>query len=214
MQRFFSALLIAFCLFVSVAQLTFAQNAKDILKNVKKKYEELQSLKADFEQEYVWELAGETQKLKGTLYLVAGNLYRIETDNQVLVTNGKTVWTFSKENNQVIIDHLKTTEENPLPKDLLFKYSEEYTPHLVGQEKIDGKVTHVLNLVPRDKDAFVKSMKIWVDASLWLTVRIEQKDINDNLNTYSVRNIQENIKLDPNFFNFKIPEKAEVVDLR
>jgi chaperone LolA len=191
-----------------------AQNAKEIIKNVKKKYDQLQSLKADFEQEYVWELAGETQKLKGALYLKTGNLYRIETDNQIIVTNGQTVWTFSKDHQQVIIDHLRATEENPLPKDLLFKYSEEYTPHLVGEEMVEGKRAFVLNLVPKDKEAFVKSMKIWVDAASWLTIKIEQKDINDNLNKYWVRNVEENIKLAADFFNFQIPGGVEVVDLR
>jgi chaperone LolA len=204
-----SVVCIALC-----AEMATAQNARDVIKNVKKKYEELQSLKADFQQEYVWELAGETQRLKGTLYLKAGNNYRIETESQIIVTNGKTVWTYSAENQQVIIDHFKATEENPLPKDLLFKYSEEYTPHLVGDEKLDGSKAHVLNLVPKGKDAFVKSMKIWVNSSLWLTVKIEQKDINDNVNTYWVRNIHENLKLEDSFFTLKIPEGAEVVDLR
>lgn len=214
MQRMFLTLLVVLCYYVCGTEPTLAQSAKEIIKNVKKKYDGLQALKADFEQVYVWELAGETQKLKGTLYLKAGNNYRIETDDQIVVTNGQTVWTYSKEQKQVIIDHLKVTEENPLPKDLLFKYSEEYTPHLAGEEKIDDKKMLVLNLIPKDKDAFVKSMRIWVDPTLWLTVKIEQRDINDNMNTYWVRNIQENIKLEADFFHFKIPEGAEVVDLR
>jgi len=213
MSRFVE-FMVCTCFVFAMSTVIFAQNAKDIIKNVKKKYEQLQTLKADFEQEYVWELAGETQKLKGTLYLQTGNHYRIETESQVIVTNGKTVWTYAEENNQVIIDDLKTSEENPLPKDLLFKYSEEYTPHLVGEEKLDGKAVYALNLIPKDKDAFVKSMKIWVDPTLWLTVKIEQKDINDNLNTYWVRNIQENIKIEADVFNFRIPAGAEVVDLR
>lgn len=191
-----------------------AVNAKEIIKKVKKSYQELHSLKADFEQVYVWELAGETQKLVGTLYLKSGNQYRIETDNQIIVTDGKTVWTYSKENDQVIIDLLSNSEENPLPKDLLFRYSEEYSPHLIGEEKIDGKRTYALNLIPKDEDAFVKSMKIWVDASNWLTVKIQQIDINDNVNTYLVKNVKRNIELDASLFNLEIPEGAEVVDLR
>jgi chaperone LolA len=204
-------------LFLFISQLKAAPGsitAKEIISNVKKKYEQLQSLKADFEQEYVWQLAGETQTVKGTLYLRQGNNYRIETDTQFIVTDGQTVWTYSKQNNQVIIDLLKSTEENPLPKDLLFKYSEEYVPHLIGEEKLGEKKTYVLNLAPKDKEAFVKSMKIWVDSATWLTIKIEQKDINDNVNTYEVRNIQENLKLDGALFTFPTPADAEVVDLR
>ncbi|MFQ5865388.1 MAG: outer membrane lipoprotein carrier protein LolA, partial [bacterium] len=127
---------------------------------------------------------------------------------------GKTVWTYSESNQQVIIDLLSKSEENPLPKDLLFKYAEEYVPHLVGEDKLEGKKTYVLNLVPKDKEAFIKSMKIWVDKSSWLTVKIEQIDINDNVNTYYVRNVKQNIQLETSLFTFEIPPDTEVVDLR
>lgn len=191
-----------------------SMNARKIMKNVKKRYESLQTLKANFKQIYFWELAGETQTLEGSLFLKSGNHYRIETDSQVVVTDGKQVWTYSPANHQVIIDYLSQSNENPLPKDLLFKYSEDYTPHLIGEEKIDGEKTYVLNLVPKDEDAFIKSMKIWVNESNWLTTKIEQTDINDNKNTYIVSDIEENVKLSDALFTFQIPPDAEIVDLR
>jgi chaperone LolA len=189
-------------------------NPNDIIKRVKKKYQELVTLQANFQQDYLWELAGETQTTKGSLLLKSGNKYRIETENDVIVTNGETVWSYSKVNDQVIIDYLKSSEENPLPKDLLFQFSEEYKPYFVAEEKLDGKKTLNLNLVPKDEEAFVKSMKIWVDADSWLTVKIQQVDINDNVNTYLVRDVQQNIELQDSLFNFQIPAGAEVVDLR
>ncbi len=189
-------------------------NPKEIIKKVKKKYQELRSLKADFEQEYVWELAGETRTVQGTLYLKSGDKYRIETENDVIVTDGKTVWTYSKANEQVIIDSLQSSDENPLPKDLLFKYSEEYNPHFVAEEKLYGKKAFKLNLVPKDEEAFVKSIQIWVDANSWLTVKVQQVDINDNVNTYFLRNAQQNVELEESLFNFQIPPETEVVDLR
>ncbi len=199
---------------VLTASLPADENPKAIIKNVKKQYEQLQSLQADFQQTYVWELAEETQTLHGTLQLMTGNRYRIETETQIVVTDGEVVWTYSKERNQVIIDWLKTSEENPLPKDLLFKYSEEYEPHLVGEQTLNGRKTYVLNLVPKEEEPFIKSMKIWVDAASWLTVKIQQTDLNDNVNTYVVKNIKQNVKLDPTLFTFTIPPDAEVVDLR
>ena len=191
-----------------------SKSAKEIVKRVQKKYKELRSLKADFEQEFIWQLAGETQTVKGLLYLSAGNHYRIETDTQTIVTNGTTVWIYSEPDNQVIIDSMDESGENPLPKDLLFQYSEEYKPELAGEEKFNGEKTYVLNLLPKDEDAFITSMKIWVDASSWLTIKVEQVDINENVNTYIIGNIKENLQLEDSLFNFEIPEDCEVVDLR
>lgn len=214
MSRIVFPFLITIHVLLFTVSISHADEANDIIKKVKAKYDNLNSLKADFEQIFRWELAGETQEVSGKIYLKSGNKYRIETEDQVIVTNGKTVWTYSETNNQVIIDLLNKSPENPLPKDLLFQYSEEYLPHLVGNERIDGQKVYVLNLIPKDKDAFIKSMKIWVDTSDWFTRKIEQVDINDNVNTYHVRNIAENIDLNDSLFHFKIPQDAEVVDLR
>lgn len=211
---FLAMLANTFCFFVTGASFAASMNAKEIVKKVKKKYDGLQSLQADFEQIFRWELAGETQTVKGTIYLKSGNNYRIETDDQAIITNGTTVWTYSKPNEQVIIDLLNKADENPLPKDLLFQYAEDYNATLVGEEKLDGQKTYVLSLLPKDEEAFITSMKIWVDASNWFTRKIEQIDINENVNTYFVRNIQENIELNDTLFEFDIPDAIEVVDLR
>ncbi len=202
---FLLSILLSLC-FTPPAANANSKRAKEIIKNVQKKYKELQSLKADFEQEFIWQLVGETQTIKGLLYLSAGNRYRIETDTQTIVSNGTTVWVYSELDNQVIIDSTDKSEENPLPKDLLFQYSEEYKPELAGEEKFNGEKTYVLNLLPKDEDAFITSMKIWVDASSWLTIKVEQVDINDNVNTYIIGNIKENLQFEDSLFIFEIPE--------
>ncbi len=190
------------------------KNAKDIVKKVQEKYNKLQSLQAEFKQDFKWELAGQTQSVSGKVYVNQGNQYRIETDTQEIITDGSTVWTFSKKSEQVIIDRLEEGQEGQLPKDLLFKYAEDYQPVYIGEEEIDGHKTYVLNLIPKKEDALVKSMKIWVDSDDWYTRKIEQTDINDNVNTYLVTNIQENVKFEPSLFTFDVREEYEVVDLR
>ncbi len=189
-------------------------SAKEIIKKVKKKYGEMTSLQADFEQVFFWELAGDTQTVSGKIYLKQGNNYRIDTDNQSIVTDGTTVWTYSKSNDQVIIDLVSDSEENPLPKDLLFRYSEDYEARLVGEEKLDGRKVHVIDMDPKDEDGLVLSMRIWVDASDWLTRKIEQVDINENRNTYLVRNVRQDAELTADLFQFVPGDATEIVDLR
>lgn len=195
--------------------LSFAKKSgKEIINKVRDKYEELTSLKAEFTQTFFWELAGETQVVRGTLYVKGNNNYRIETDDQLIVTDGTTVWTFSKKDEQVIINLADKSADSPLPKDLLFQYSKDYKARFIADEEVDGHKTYAVALVPKEEEAFVKTMKIWVDKSDWVTRKIEQVDINDNINTYEIRNIEENIELAAALFKFEIPETAEVVDLR
>jgi chaperone LolA len=190
------------------------KRARDIIKKVNERYKKLKSLQADFEQTYTWDLAGETQTVSGTIYLNNANKYRIETDEQLVITDGKTVWSYTESDGHVIIDRLNNTQGNQLPKEILLQYSKEFEPDFVKEELIEGQKTYLLNLKPKEDEGLIISMKVWVDAKTWVTRKIEQIDLNDNTNTYIVRNIVEDPKLDPKLFEFEMPGDAEIVDLR
>ncbi len=214
MKQHIRIAIIALSLVMAQNALALGMSAKDIIKKVNQKYKMLKTLQADFQQTFKWELAGETQTIEGSIYLMESSHYRIETATQAIVTDGATVWTYSKQAEQVIIDRLGNSDESQLPKNLLFKYSKDYKPSLLREEKLDGRKIYVLELIPKDEEAFIKSMTIWVDADKWFTRKIEQVDINDNLNTYILSNIREDVELTPDVFQFEIPKEAEIVDLR
>lgn len=205
-------LLATFFLFVSVA---FTQEkAEDIVAKIRQAYEKLESLKGDFEQQYTWSLAGETQTLNGTLYLKKGDRYRVETPNQLIVTDGKTVWTYALDKKQVLVDRLEKSKDNPLPRDLMLKYTRDFKPRLLRSEKIGAVDCYVITLTPRDENAFVQAVTAWIDKTTWLALRIEQTDLNDNKTVYLFKNPQRNVPLADGLFSLKIPEDAEVVDMR
>lgn len=190
-----------------------AQNAKDIVKNVRKKYEKLASFEADFVQTSVWALAGEEQKEGGRLALGEKNKYRIETDTQLIISDGNRVWTYSKERNQVILDLLTKSKEHQLPKDILLKYTENSRVELLGESVIGGTPCFELKFTPKDEDAFIMSTKLWVDKNKLVTLRIEQEDINENITRYDLEKIKMNPPLENALFSFTIPADAEVIDL-
>jgi chaperone LolA len=209
-------LLFAFCfLLFSFCPSLYAQDdAGKIIAKVRSTYENLQSLTADFEKDYTWALAGETQTLAGKLYLKKGDRYRIETEVQTIVTDGKTVWTYSPEKSQVFVDRLEKSEENPLPRDLLVKYASEFKPKYLRSETLRGKDCHVVQLDARDEDAFARSVTVWVDKKNSVAVQIEQRDLNDNLTTYRLKNFALNPSINDQLFTFAIPENTEVIDWR
>ncbi len=199
----------AFC------SLLFAQeDAAKIISKVRSTYENLQSLTADFEKDYTWALAGETQTLSGKLYLKKGDRYRIETEVQTIVTDGTTVWTYSPEKSQVFVDHLEKSDENPLPRDLLIKYTSEFKPKYLRSETVDGRDCHVVQLEARDEEAYARSVTVWVDKKNSVAVQIEQRDLNDNITVYRLKNFALNPPLNDQLFSFAIPEKTEVIDWR
>ena len=199
---------------LSVSAVHAGKDAEKIVRKVHEKYQKLKTLRVDFVQSIYWSLAEEEQQVEGTLYLADGNRYRVETDNQIIVTDGQTVWTYSKDRNQVIINDLSASKENPLPRDLLLKYTHDFNARLIGETRFNGRPCYEIEFIPKAEEDFIVRTRIWVDKKRWLALKIEQEDINENITRYVLKNFQIDRPLDENLFTFEIAKDMEVIDLR
>lgn len=186
----------------------------DIVKKVRKKYESIKTLHVEFTMTSYWALTGREETLTGTLSLEGDNRYRIETDTQIIVTDGKTLWTYTKNSNQLIIDRLSPSKENPLPRDLLLSYTKDHRAELKGEVTYGGTPCYELIFRPREDDAFIVQTRVMVDKKTWLAVLFEQEDINENRTRYELRKFSINTPLSPSLFTFTAPEQAEIIDMR
>ena len=132
----------------------------------------------------------------------------------MIVTDGTIVWTFSKDREQVIIDALSKSKENPLPRDILLKYTKDSRAVLLGETELGGTPCYQIKFQPKDEDSFIISTTVWVSKSNWLAIQIEQEDLNENITRYFLENIKVNSPLSDSLFSFQIPASVEVVDLR
>ena len=102
-----------------------------------------------------------------------------------------------------------------LPRDLLFKYPQEYYATLLDEVEYNGEDHYILKLDPKeDTHGFIKSMKIWVNGDNYLISKIEYTDFNDNTSLFKIKKIITNKSLSDSFFKFQAPEGADVIDLR
>jgi chaperone LolA len=192
-----------------------AQSVDDIVEEIQERYENLENLSAEFNQVEKFQLTGSINETSGKIYVKNGTQYRLETEDRIIVTDGITVWTYSIFNNQVLIDRVKKDDASVLPRDLLFKYPRDYYASLLNTEDYENEEHYVLKLDPReDTHGYVKSMKIWVNSDNYLISKIEYTDFNENISTFAILKIDIKKDLKESFFNFKIPEGVETVDLR
>jgi chaperone LolA len=205
---------ISFCI-QSLSLFASDKKADEIIKKVKDKYDDLKTFHAEFAQASYWKLADNIHEQKGKIWLKGKDKFKIETDDQTVVSDGKTIWTYSQFNNQVIIDHVaKSGEDIRLPKDIFFKYSEDYNPIYLQDEKIDNQDCSVLELRAKTEDIFIKYMKIWINLKFFVPIKIEQVDINGNSNTYLLTNIQVNKAINDDLFIYKVTGAVEIIDMR
>lgn len=191
-----------------------AETAQEILEKVKAKYDGIADGELKFSQQVKFSMANIEQRVNGTLFFKKENKYRVELDAQTIVTDGETVWSYSASNKQVLIDRFKSDERTLTPERILTAAPSDFSAAVLGKEKIGKIDATVLKLVPRDEQSLIKTMKLWIDDSDWMMMKVELTDVNGKVTTYSVTDIRLNIGLPDSRFKYQIPEGTDVVDLR
>lgn len=196
----------------------FAQQdpkAEAVLIAMSKKYETFKSYQAKF----VYELENTQAKVKDKFtgeIKVKGQKFTVDLGNQVIFNDGKTVWTYMKEENEVNVTDNKEDEDGLSPTKIYSMYKSGYKYLHVGEEKINKIGFDMIELVPDNKNKPYFKIKLWISKkdksiSKW---RIFEK--NGNRYNYSVSNFVPNVKLEDLSFTFDKTkyQNVEVVDLR
>ena len=207
-----AGILLLFCTFVQCAY--GGEDAKSILSKVEKKYNSIRDVTVTFSQHVRFGVTQAEQTFSGTLLMKKGNKYHIEVEDQIIITDGKSVWSYAKNNKQVIIDRYKDDPGSFSPDKILVDVPEHYSPSILGSEKINGQETSILKLIPLDTKSNIQWMKVWVDHDDWLMRKIQVFDISENLTTYSIERMTLNEGVKESQFTFEAPAGVEVIDLR
>ncbi len=189
-------------------------DATDLVAKLRKKYDRIEYLSLTFMQATVFAVSKARQSSGGSLSLAKGNRYRMTTDERVIVSDGATVWSWSKANAQVIVDSFRDDPNSLTPERLLLKLPTEYTPVILGEELIGKEETTVLKLTPSSPGKSVRWFKIWVEEGDLTILRLQLLDLGENEITYDLSGIAVNRGLNDSTFRFTTPPGSEVLDLR
>lgn len=184
-----------------------------IMDDVEKKMNSKKTIHIQFQQSYVWELTGETSSIEGDLKLDGEEKFRITTPDQVIVSNGKKMWTYSIEANRVLVDQIGASSDALLPKQIFFHYRNDYLQTMGEDEIVEGHTCYVVRFSSQSGDEYFPQIRIWVDKDESVPRQIEQTDINDNRTIYTFKQILFDVSLPKDTFNFTPPGTAEVIEL-
>lgn len=195
-------------LFIFFWTLNFAiaqQSYDEVYSNLKSKIKDLKSIHLDF--------SVRNQSLKGKLFAKVGNKYQVVLNDRIITCNGKVIWNFSKSKNQVLMSNLEDLSSQASLQNVLFGLVAKYKPFALSKEtntKIGSSL--LLKLKSDANNAEVDEVHVWMD------IQENIKSIGANLNgTYEIWDLT-NLTFNPNIqdskFEFKIPEKVELIDLR
>lgn len=214
MRLFITAIIFALSISTVRAQDT---SPTQVLDEVQKKYSSVNDAQAKFSQKVSFKYAKIEQSFTGTVKMKKGNRYRIESQQQTLVTDGKTVWLYTPSTKQVLIDAYKNDPHTFSPDRFLLGLPKNFQATLLSEDAKSVGADYVLKLAPKansESTKLFKSLKVWVAEKDWSVRKIEYIDLNDTRTVYTLSGLQFDDGVPDDVFHFTPPANTEVVDLR
>ena len=191
-------------------------NAADaVVDSLQKNYDATTDFVADFRQETEVKNLNRTLKASGKLsFKRPGKMHWLyeEPKGQFVLADGKHLYFYQPEQNQVIKSPLKNAFRGDIPLSFLLglgNLKKDFNATLKASEENQ----HVLRLEPKGEAGGYSEILLGVSKAssdiLWVSVR----DAANNLTTLRFSNMRKGVGLKDNLFQVQIPKGADVVEL-
>jgi len=204
-----------------------AETPEETVSRLQKRYDEIQSLTFDFNQDTRGQLSGRPKKGSGQAFFIKSGGEKktgkmrwnySAPDKQILVSDGINFSMYFASLSQMIV-----TPSKALEQDLTYSFFtgsgnllEDFTILPPDQPGKPGESTNVIKLIPKSKASQVASIQLWVTSDS-LIRRIAILDHFDTLTVLNFSKLEVNT-LDPNdenlmnrLFSFTPPAGTEII---
>ncbi len=215
-----SVALSIFLVSFSIAQTaqTHDPKAKVILDAMSKKTKSYTSIKVDFSYTLKNKSEGLNETQNGNL-LLKGDKFRLEMAGQHVICDGKTVWTYILDADEVQINNVPEPGESEDalvdPTQIFNLYEKNFKYKFIKEETINGKVVQMIDLFPEkanNKSYHTIKMKIDKNKNQMISMEVISKD--GNHYTYKLKSFIPNAPAPDNKFKFDVSKVGDVIDLR
>lgn len=182
-----------------------------VMELVKKKYTPQKTIQALFDMKIYWSVREREEHKSGKLYLAPANRFRVELENEVLVSDGNVFWQFSRRNNQVIIKNLRSVDFSQLPSHLLSTYLTEYS---YKEKERTSRETVLFWNADSASESFYTAIHVWVSTETGVVNKLQLTDKNENVHTYTFKKTVFGSKIPEKTFTFEVPDGIQVLDDR
>ena len=197
----------------------WAQSLDDVVNGVEATYGKIQDLKADFSQTAHNKSLGQDIKAEGVVYLKKGGKMRWDYKTpapQQIVSDGKSLWVYTPELNQVNKGEAPKALAGPAGSFLagLGKVRDEFTVRFLNPaSKVDAQGRPVLDLTPKAPTPLLTRLVLAVDPKDWIVRQAVIYDQLQNTVTMTFSKPSINSGLADTLFVFTPPKGAAVVPL-
>ena len=154
------------------------------------------------------------EKKTGKIY-VSDDKYRIEMSGQIIISDGKTLWTYLEDSQEVMVSNIEDNDESISPTKILTSYNKDYDARFDKDATYKNSNLKLIDLKPSKGKNFEK-MSVLINKKKMMLENFSVYDQNGNVFTYHIIDLKPNVELPADTFTFdpkKYPD-VEVVDMR
>ena len=138
--------------------------AKTILDRLKKNFEKNRSSEVSFD--LIIELVGQKQEKQKGKFIQSGKKFYATSNDQEIFCDGKTVWMYMKDANEVQVNTFdpNATDELMTPQRIIKMYETgEYMYAITGEETIGNKKLTNIEFKPKNKNSEYSKIRLGID---------------------------------------------------
>jgi outer membrane lipoprotein-sorting protein len=216
--KYFFLLSIVFLNSIIILAQDASNKAKLILDELSKTTKSYKTISTNFILTIEDKTKKQIDKQEGSL-IVKGDKYKVEIPGQTIICDGKTIWTYLKESNEVQINNYdeKDSEDKITPTNIFTIYEKGFKYEFDKEETIKGITIQKIKLYPNDpkkKNYHTAILSIDKNKKQIISLKILVKD--GSTNTYTVKKFTPNATINDHVFTFNKDNypNVEVIDLR
>ena len=156
------------------------------------------------------------ESFEGGEIAICDNKYRLTLPGQEVINNGKTVWTYLKDANEVQITDHNPEQGAVTPWTIFANYRQDYTFCRFDTHQANGYVYDSVELLAKDVENFLSKVRITVKRATKHIEYVEVMDSNQMLHVFLITDFAYDLTFDKAFFSFNAKEHkgVEVIDMR
>ncbi len=197
--------------FMSISD-TEDNQSSQILSKLSKTYKTYKSIKASFSISIKNTQSNTSVKQSGTLYQ-KGKKFRVNMSGQEIYCDGKTIWTYLKDANEVQISKFDAKTMDINPSEIFTIYEKGFIHKHAGQVSNGTQTLDVIELTPTDKNKPYFKVKLGIDKLANKVKEMSVHSKNGITTTYVITKFEPNVAMSESYFKFNAKDKPGVIEI-
>jgi len=182
--------------------ITYAQDAKSLLKEVSAKANSYSNISIDFKYNLHNSKENVSQETRGDVTL-EGDKYVLNMLGTTRVFDGKNIYTIVPEDEEVTISaYDPKTDKEITPSKMLTFYEKGYNYKMDIEQNVKGRKIQFVKLIPIDSKAEIKDILLGIDVQTKHIYKLIQTDSNGTKYTLTVNSFKTNQPVSKTLFTF------------